>query len=81
MKRYLVFAPLGANPRNPMILGAIEVPDCFEPTDEFIDQAEARGMDLFIMHGAEVLAPYLLAMGKRLMDRISADPRRKAHLN
>lgn len=82
MQRFLVFAPLGADPQNPIILGAVAVPGCFEPNDAFIDAAEARGLDLFIMTGpADALPTELLGMGKRLLDRCSADPRLKAHLN
>lgn len=73
MSRYLVFAPLGADPQNPMILGAIEVPGCFTPTDAFIDKAEAVAMDLFIMEGGPDAVPgHLLTQGKKLMDRLSA---------
>lgn len=82
MLRYLVFAPLGADPANPMILGAVEVPGCFTPTDAFIDAAEARGMDLFIMTGPPDAVPsHLMGVGKQLLERVRTDPRIKAHLN
>lgn len=82
MQRYLVFAPLGADPQNPMILGGLPVPGCFTPNDAFIGAAEARGLDLFIMEGPpDALAPALVEMGHRLLDRCSADPVMTAHLN
>lgn len=82
MNRYLVFAPLGADPTNPIILGAVEVPGCFEPTDEVIGAAEARGLDLFIMTGPAAAVPAdLLDMGQRLLGRLRSDPRTKARTN
>lgn len=75
MQRFLVFAPLGADPIRPMILGAVAVPGCFTPTDDFIDRAEARGLDLFIMEGPpDALAPALLAVGDQLLARCSSAP-------
>jgi len=82
VKRFLVFAPLGADPQNPLILGAIVVPDCFTPTDAFIDVAEAAAIDLFLMTGPPDAIPgYLLGVGKKLMARLSSNPRLRAELN
>lgn len=78
--RFLVFAPLGADPRNPLILGAIPVPTCFEPNDAMIDTAERMGLDLFVMTGpAESLSPVFFEKGAAIMDRLHSVA--TAHLN
>lgn len=77
---YLVFAPLGAPARNPMILGAIVVPECFSPNDAMVDRAESIGLDIFIMTGPEGAVPtFLMQKGEEIMERLTL--MRQASLN
>jgi len=78
MPRYLLLIDT-TTPTVGLLMGAVEVPPCFSPTDEFLGYCEEMELAVAIQTGEEFLTtwggpvrPDDLARGKVLLDAMTA---------
>ena len=72
MKRYMLFVHMPDAPAVGPCFGAVEVPACFEPTDEFVVTAAEAGLGISVVNEDELAAVgglegLLLRQGQHLM--------------